>query len=390
MMKQTPQQITILGNTRGRPPNRPFGIMQTDRMFHQYIIGQTGTGKSTLMLNMMKQDIAHGQGFCLIDPHGDLAEAVRAVVDCEIVYWNVADPDCPYGYNPLTYVTSEYRPLVASGLIDTLKKQWSDAWGARMEHLLRYSLLALLERPNSNLQDIMPMFLDKAFRRSVIDQITDPQVKQFWTVEFPNMNYKTAADGVAPIANKLGAFLAHPNVRKALCTPEKPLRFRQIIDEGKVLIVNLAKGKLGADVANVLGGMVVSTLALGAHSRQNIPEKERGLYFLYIDEFHSFTTSAFADMLSELRKYRLGLVLTHQHTSQIDHDTLEAILGNVGTLMSFRVGATDAVVLAKQFGADVPEPRDLVNLGNFETFNKLMIEGKQGQPFSARTHPTKL
>lgn len=306
-------------------------------------------------------------------------------MDCEIVYWNVADPNCPYGYNPLTYVTREYRPLVASGLIDTLKKQWSDAWGARMEHLLRYSLLALLERPNSNLQDIMPMFLDKAFRCSVIDQITDPQVKQFWTVEFPNMNYKTAADGVAPIANKLGAFLAHPNVRKALCVPEKPLRFRKIIDEGKILIVNLAKGKLGADVANVLGGMVVSMISLAAYSRQNLPEDERKPYFLYIDEFHSFTTSAFAGMLSELRKYRLGLVISHQHTSQIDRGVLEAILGNVGTLLSFRVGAIDAAVLARQFGAIIPKPRDLVNLANFDMFTKLMIDGNQSQPFSART-----
>lgn len=336
-------------------------------------------------MNMMKQNLAHGQGFCLIDPHGDLAEAVRAVVDCEIVFWNVADPDCPYGYNPLTYVSSEYRPLVASGLIDTLKKQWSDAWGARMEHLLRYSLLALLECPHSSMQDIMPMFLDKYFRRSVVARITDPQVKQFWTEEFPNMNYKTAADGVAPIANKLGAFLAHPNIRTALCAPEKPLRFRQIIDEGKTLVVNLAKGKLGADVANILGGMIVSTLALAAYSRQNLPENGRSPYFLYIDEFHSFTTAAFADMLSEMRKYSLGLVISHQHTAQINHDVMEAVLGNVGTLIAFRLGATDAAILSRQFGADVPTPRDLVGLANFEVFIKMMVDGVQSRPFSAQT-----
>lgn len=336
---------------------------------------------------MMKQDLAHGQGFCLIDPHGDLAEAVRAGVDGEHVYWNAADPDCPYGYNPVTYVTSEYRPLVASGLIETLKKQWSDAWGARMEHLLRYSLLALLERPHSSLQDIMPMFLDKHFRSSVIVQITDPQVKQFWTTEFPSMNYKTAADGVAPIANKLSAFLAHPIIRKAVCGPEQPLRFRQIIDEGKPLIINLAKGKLGADVANILGGLIVSTLALAAYSRQDQPEHERRPYFLYIDEFHSFITAAFADMLSELRKYKLGLVLAHQHTSQIDNNVMDAVLGNVGTLMSFRVGATDAALLTKQFGIDVPDPRDLVGLANHEMFIKMMIIGVQSKPFSASSLP---
>ncbi len=330
--------------------------------------------------------LAQGQGFCLIDPHGDLAEAVRAVVNCEIVYWDAADPDCPYGYNPLTYVASEYRPLVASGLIETLKKQWSDAWGARMEHLLRYSLLALLERPNSSLQDIMPMFLDQSFRRSAVEGITDPQVKQFWVSEFPNMNYKTAADGVAPIANKLGAFLAHPIVRTALNNPAKPLRFRRIMDEGQTLIVNLAKGRLGADVANILGGMIVSTLALAAYSRQNLSENDRRPYFLYIDEFHSFTTSAFAGMLSELRKYGLALILAQQHTSQIDNTVLEAILGNVGSLMVFRVGATDANMLAKQLGADIPQYRDLVNLANFDLFAKIMIDGNQSKPFSARTN----
>jgi type IV secretory pathway TraG/TraD family ATPase VirD4 len=233
----------------------------------------------------------------------------------------------------------------------------------------------------------MPMFLNKAFRSQVIAGITDEQVKRFWTGEFPTMNYKTAADGVAPIANKLGAFLAHPVVRKAVCEPEKPLRFRKIMDEGKVLIVNLAKGKLGADVSNILGGLIVSSLAHAAYSRQDTPEEDRRPFFLYIDEFHSFTTSAFADMLSELRKYRLGLVLAHQHTTQLDTNVLEAILGNVGTLMAFRVGATDAAILGKQFGQDIPRPRDLVKLANYEMFIKLMVDGRQSKPFSAKTVP---
>lgn len=383
-MKHIQEIVTQLAETKGRPPSRPFGINASDRLFHQYIIGQTGTGKSTLLLQMMQQDWTKGQGFCLVDPHGDLSDSLTKLCPGAIL-WRPADSDCPYGYNPLTMVTSDHRYLVASGLINTLNKQWSDAWGPRMEHLLRYCLLALLERPHSSLQDIMPMFLDKDFRQSVVENITDPQVKEFWITEFPNMNYKTAADGVAPIANKLGAFLAHPHVRKALCSPQKPLRFRKLMDEGKTLIVNLAKGRLGADVANILGGMVVSTMALAAYSRQNIPEDERKPYVLYIDEFHSFTTSAFADMLSELRKYRLGLVLAHQHTSQIDNDVFEAIIGNVGTLMAFRVGATDAATIAKQFGADIPKPRDLVNLANYEMYIKLMIDGGQSQPFSART-----
>ncbi len=306
-------------------------------------------------------------------------------MDCETIYWNAADPRCPYGYNPLTYVNAEHRPLVASGLIDTLKKQWSDAWGARMEHLLRYALLALLERRGSTLQDIMPMFLHKSFRNQVLTGITDPQVQYFWRSEFPNMNYKSAADGVAPIANKLGAFLAHPVIRKAVCDPIDPLRFRKLMDDGKSLIVNRAKGRLGTDISNILGGLIVSSIAHAAYSRQNQPEHDRKPFFLYIDEFHNFTTKTLADTLSELRKYRLGLVLAHQFTSQLDPDVLEAIIGNVGTLVSMRVGATDAAIFSKQFGADIPQPRDLINLPNYEMLIKLMIDGVQSKPISART-----
>lgn len=384
-MRSAAEIITTLGETRGRPPHRPFGMHNRDRMFHSYIIGQTGTGKSTLLRNLAAQDVGRRQGFCLIDPHGDLAEAVRTIAGDACIYWDAADPATPYGYNPLTYVTEAYRPLVASGLIDALKKQWADAWGARMEHLLRYCALALLSRPGSTMQDIMPLFLDAAFRRQVLAAVTDEQVRRFWTAEFPKMNYKTAADGVAPIANKLGGFLAHPTVRKAVCEPEQPLRFRKIMDEGKTLIVNLAKGRLGSDVANFLGGLIVTSISLAAYSRQSQPQAERRPFLLYIDEFHSFTTTAFADMLSELRKYGLGLVLANQHLSQTETEVRDAIFGNIGTLIAFRVGAADAPVLARQFAANVPSPADLVNLANHEAFIKLMVDGRQSKPFSAST-----
>ena len=218
-MRSAEEIITTIGQTRGRPPHRSFGMHQADRLFHTYIIGQTGTGKSTLLYNMAAQDIRRGQGLCLIDPHGDLAKAVYKTAGNNCLYWDAADCKSPFGYNPLTYVSEEYRPLVASGLIEALKKQWADAWGARMEHLLRYSLLALLSRPGSTLQDIIPMFLQAGFRKKVLASVTDEQVQRFWAIEFPKMNYKTAVDGVAPIANKLGAFLAHPVVRKAMCDP---------------------------------------------------------------------------------------------------------------------------------------------------------------------------
>lgn len=354
-------------------------------LHHVAIFGQTGTGKSTLLTQLMRQDLGAGSGFCIIDPHGDLARSIASGTVGEHVYWDAADPNCPYGYNPLSYVTAPYRPLVASGLIDSLKKQWADAWGARMEHLLRFALLALLECPHSSLGDIVPMFLDKVLRARVLASVTDPQVRRFWETEYGAMNFKNAADGVAPIANKLGAFLAHPVVRSAVCEPTRPLRFRQIMDSGTILIVNLAKGRLGADVSNVLGGLIVSSIAHAALSRGNVTEAERQSYILYCDEFHSFTTTALADMLSELRKFALGMVLTTQYTSRIERDVFEAMLGNVGTLVSFRVGATDAMALSKQFAADRPQPRDLVNLPNYECVIKLMINGQQSRPFSART-----
>ena len=254
-----------------------------------------------------------------------------------------------------------------------------------MEHLLRYALLALLSRPGATLKDILPMFLDAAFRKEVLASVSDEQVQWFWASEFPKMNYKTAVDGVAPIANKLGAFLAHPVVRNAVCDPAKPLRFREIMDKGQILIVNLAKGGIGSDVANILGGLVASSFALAAYSRQNLPEADRRPYFLYADEFHLFTTTAFAGMLSELRKYHLGLVLSHQYTSQLDQGVFDAILGNAGTIISFRLGANDASTLANQLACDVPIASDLIKLPNYEMYVRLMLHGAQSRAFSGKT-----
>lgn len=384
-MKSTNQIINTIGQTRGRHPQRLFGISLADLLHHAFIIGQTGTGKSSLLAQLMKQNDAQGVGFCLIDQHGDLAKEITASVSCRHIYWDVADPESPLGYNPLTYASVKYRPVIASGLIDTFKKQWADAWGARMEHLLRYAVLALLERPHSTLQDIMPMFLNKSFRYQVLTHVKDEQVKWFWASEFPGMNYKNAVDGVAPIANKLGAVLAHPALRKALCNPDEPLRFRKLMDEGTALIINLAKGRLGADNANVMGGLIVSNLAHAAFSREDQPVEKRNPYFAYLDEFQAITSGSLAEMPSEVRKYKLGLILACQHTAQLDPAVLDALLGNVGTLISFRVGATDAPMLCKQFGADLPQPRDLVSLANYDMFIKQMIGGEQSNPFSART-----
>jgi hypothetical protein len=320
----------------------PFGFDPNARLLHTYLIGQTGTGKSTLLQNVAWQDARNGTGFCLIDPHGDIAESLHQNITEDHLYWDVADPDCLLGYNPLKRVSEQYRPLVASGLIETLKKQWPDAWGARMEHLLRHAILALLEQPSADLRDLMRLFVYKGYRRQVTESLTDPQVRFFWKHEFPALNYQTSADGVSPIANKVGAFLTHPTVRASLCEPAQPLSFRSIMDSGQVLIVNLAKGRIGADISNVMGGLITSSIMQATTTRHGLPEVARRPFFLYVDEFQNLTTKSFAGMLSEARKYGLGLVLAHQHLSQIDYDVRDAIVGNVGNMVVFRVGGSDA------------------------------------------------
>ncbi len=382
-MHHKPNTVTQLGLAYHRYGDRRFGIYQADRLHHLYIIGQTGTGKSTLLGNLVRQDVSQQHGFCLIDPHGDLASALADELGDHAIYWSIADENSPYGYNPLTRSSAQLRPLIAAGLIETLKKQWADSWGARMEHLLRYAALALLEQPSADISEIVPLFVDKDFRRSVVAKVTDEQVRAFWTQEYPKMNYATSIDGVSPIANKLGAFLANPRIRRALCTPEKPLRFRKIMDDGQALIVNLAKGKIGASSANVLGGLIAANIMHAAFSRHDIAESQRRPFFLYVDEFHSLTSTAFADLLPEARKYALGLVLSHQHIGQTDRDIFDAIIGNVGSIMAFRVGARDAGVLAKQL--DGLSPINLQRMPNYHCSVQLMVGGQKSRIFSART-----
>lgn len=383
-MPQSPQYILGSAYLRYRSA-APFGLQIKDRLQHLYIVGQTGTGKSTLLQNLCLQDAFSSTGFCLIDPHGDVAETLHRQIAMPHLYWDIADPACMLGYNPLAKVSGLHRPLVASGLIETLKKQWPDAWGARMEHILRFSILALLEQPCADLRDILKLLTYKGFRRQVLNQITDPQVQFFWRVEFPAMNYQGSADGVAPIANKLGAFLAQPAVRTALCEPVEPLRFRRLMDNGEALIVNLAKGRLGADITNILGGLITSSLMHAATTRHSQPEATRRPFFLYVDEFPNLTTKSFADMLSEARKYGLGLILAHQHFSQIDTAMAEAILGNVGSLVAFRVGAKDAPLMESvmpPFSA-----QDLLTQPNHRASVQLMYQGERLPSFTSAMYP---
>ena len=301
-----------------------------------------------------------------------------------IVYLNAPDAAQPFGYNPLRRVRDDKIPLAASGLLETLRKLWPEAWGVRMEHVLRNSLYALLERDGSTLTDILRLYADKRFRQSVTAGIRNETVRRFWKHEFENYHFRMRSDAVAPIQNKLGALLSDPMLHRVLVAPAHDLHFRSMMDEGRVLLVNLSKGEIGEDSALVLGSLIVSTIGLAAFTRADMPASDRRPFFLYVDEFQNFTTLAFANMMSELRKYGVGLTLAHQHLHQLEPDIRHAVLGNAATLIAFRIGPEDATVLAKEFQPKF-EVQDLMNLANRDMYLKLMIDGTPSQPFSART-----
>jgi hypothetical protein len=383
--------VSYIGSTTFRREYRPFGIRQADRLSHLYMVGKTGVGKSTLIEALATQDLAAGRGFALIDPHGDLAESLWAYMSEDqrggIVYLNAPDRAQPYGYNPLRRVREDKIPLAASGLLETLRKQWPDAWGVRMEHVLRNCLYALLEREGSVLPDILRLFSDDRFRKGVVAGVRNAVVRRFWTDEFEKYPDRLRAEAVAPIQNKLGALLSDPTLHRILVAPEVDLHLRSIMDAGGVLLVNLAKGRLGEDSSAVLGGLLVSTLGLAGLSRADAPRLSRRPFFVYVDEFQTFTTLSVVSMMAELRKYGVGLTLAHQHLHQLDPDVRSAVLGNAGTLITFRVSAEDARVLAPEF-AHAGTAEDLLTLPNHNLLIKLMIDGMPSAPFSAQIeHP---
>ncbi|MCD9187016.1 MAG: TraM recognition domain-containing protein [Pyrinomonadaceae bacterium] len=387
---KTQSEISIFAKTNFRDKLTAFGIKRADRRAHLYIMGKTGTGKSTLLESFMLDDIRKGFGFALLDPHGDLVKRVKAKIPWsrrdDLVDFDVADPNQPYGFNPLANVPADKRPLACSGLIQVFKHLWRDSWGPRLEYILRNSLLSLLDYPDSNLADILTILSDKDFRKKVMPHIENRQIKEFWVKEFDKYPERLRAEAISPIQNKVGAFLAHPLLQKILTAPEKPLSLRKMMDEGKILLVNLAKGSVGEDTSNLLGSLLISRFDLAALSRANIPEEARRDYSLYLDEFHNFTTQSLVLMLSELRKYRLSLVLAHQYLTQLEPSIKDAILGNVGTMIIFRIGTVDAELFAQEF-APAFKQSDFTNLPNFHIYLKLMIDGKISSPFSAVTLP---
>ncbi|HWT32007.1 MAG TPA: type IV secretory system conjugative DNA transfer family protein [Propylenella sp.] len=364
-----------------------FGIKQADRLSHMYLVGATGVGKSTLLKSVAIGDFAAGRGFALLDPHGDLAEELReAAVKSgrPHIYLDAADPAQPYSYNPLRRVRDDKIPLAVNGLMDAMKKLWDEAWGVRMEHVLRNSLYALIERDGSTLPDLLRLYADKAFRHGVVAGIRNETVRTFWKNEFAKYPDRYRAEMLAPIQNKVGALLTDPHVYRCFVSGPEPIRFRRLMDQGGISIINLAKGRLGADSANVLGSILVATIAMAALSRTDEPPAERKPFFLHIDEFQSFTTLAFADLMPELRKMGCGIAAANQYLHQLPDEVRRSVLANAGTLVSFRVGAEDAAFMALEM-QPVFDALDLINLPNHHFYIRLMIDGAPSVPFSATT-----
>lgn len=382
--------LSIIGTTNARPPYRRFGLRQADRLQHLYILGKTGTGKSTLIETLAVQDMQAGRGLAIIDPHGDLAERLISQVPegrkAALSYLNVPDLSQPYGYNPLRGVRPEFVPLAASGLLEALRKLWPEAWGNRMEHILRNALFALLEYGKATLPDILRMLDEPAFRATVLGGVRNEQVRRFWLQEFPRYNPRYRQEMIAPVQTKVGALLADPRLYRLFTAPPIELSFRRAMDEGGIIIINLAKGILGEDSASLLGALLVTTIGLAGMSRASMPSAERPPFFLYIDEFQSFTTLSVANMVSELRKQAVALILVNQALHQVRDDVRQAVLGNVGSFVAFRLGVEDAPILAREF-APIFDAEDFVQLKNHYCYVKLLIDGMPSRPFSATTLP---
>jgi len=386
-------KVTYFGETDSRNKRVKFGIKAKDRTKHVYVIGKTGMGKSTLLENMAVQDIQGGEGFAFIDPHGQTAEKLLNYIPEErikdVVYFAPFDVESPISFNIMEDVGYDKRHLVVSGLMSTFKKIWVDAWSARMEYILSNTLLALLEYPDATLLGVNKMLSDKVYRKKVVDNIQDPSVRSFWVDEFAKYTDKFAAEATPAIQNKIGQFTNNPLIRNIIGQPKSSFDIRQLMDDRKILIINLSKGRVGEQNANLLGSMLITKIYLAAMSRADSTEKQmKNLpnFYLYVDEFQSFANESFADILSEARKYKLNLTIAHQYIEQMSDEVRAAVFGNVGTMIVFRVGSIDAEQFEKEFAPRFTAD-DIVNLGIFQMYLKLMIDGVGSQPFSAQSLP---
>ena len=387
------RDVTYFARTNFRGGNEMFGIKRKDRRQHMYVLGKSGTGKTTLLSNLVIQNIWNGEGLCLVDPHGEVVETVLKMIPehriKDVVYFNPSDIEYCIGFNPLELHDPRYKHLVASGLMGIFTKIWANVWSSRMEYILSNSILALLDTPGSTLLGITRMLVDKEYRQIIVGNVKDPMVKAFWVHEFEQWKEQFRNEAISPIQNKVGQFLSSSIIRNIIGQTESSIDIFNLMNEGKILLVNVSKGRIGEDNSALLGAMIITKLQLAAMERVRIPEEERRDFYLYVDEFQNFATDSFANILSEARKYRLCLTLAHQYTAQIDtgeNDLKDAVFGNVGTMIIFRVGADDATILEKEFAPEFI-PEDFVGLPNYQIYLKMMIDGITSRPFSATTLP---
>jgi hypothetical protein len=389
--------IVYFAKTNFRNRERVFGIKRVDRRQHLYVIGQTGTGKSTFLKNVALQDIKSGRGVCIVDPHGEFVEEVLTMLPPErmndVIYFNPADSEYPVGFNVLEIPDSnnpEYKPIAASSLMGIFTKIWANVWSARMEYILNNAILALLDNPGSTLLGVQRILVDKEYRKKMLENVTDPVVKAFWVQEYEQYDPRFRNEAIAPIQNKVGQFLSSSLIRNIVGQPHSSLNLYEAMNSEKIILVNVSKGRIGEDNSQLLGAMVITKLQLAAMERVRIAEEERKDFYLYVDEFQNFATDSFASILSEARKYRLNIVIAHQYIGQLVTDTStrvrDAVFGNVGTMVVFRIGAADAEFLEKEFAPEVTI-EDLVGLPNHRVFLKLMIDQIRSRPFSATTLP---
>ncbi len=383
------EQISAFGMTNFRGINHQFGLYRSDRSRHVYIIGQTGAGKSGLLELFTLSDIYHNQGYAIIDPHGDFAvDNLKFIPENrikDVVYFNPADTAYPLGFNPMEVLDPNLKNNTSSEIIGVLKRMFGESWGPRLEYILRYTILALLDHPNTTMLDITRMLTDKKFRKEVLLSCQDTVVLNFWNIEFASWNDKFQAEAVAPVLNKVGAFTANPIIRNIIGQPKSTFNIRQLMDGGKILVVNLSKGLIGEDNASILGSFIVTKIQLAAMSRSDIEDiEDRRPFYLYVDEFQNFATDSFATILSEARKYGLNLTVANQYISQMNETVRDAVFGNVGSMICFRVSADDAPILVKQFEPQF-EAGDLLQMHNRNFVINMVIKGEKTPAFSATT-----
>lgn len=386
----SPQEITPFASTRFRAQQQKFGIKLRDRRYHMYAIGKTGTGKSTLLENMIIDDIKEGRGIAVVDPHGDLIQHVLQFVPPEraddVVLFAPGDSEYPIGFNVLENVNPELKNIVASGVVGIFKKIFGESWGPRLEYILRNTVIGLMDYPDATMLGIVRMLTNNAFRKKVIAAIKDPVIKAYFVDEFERYDPKFRTEAIAPIQNKVGQFLSSSLIRNIVGQPRSTINIGEIMDSGKILLLDLSIGKIGEDSAALLGAMMITKIQLASMQRAYIPEEDRRDFYLYVDEFQNFATDSFATILSEARKYHLNLVMTNQFISQMPETVASAVFGNIGTLISFRVGATDAGSLVKEY-EPVFDANDMVNLDNYHIYVKMSVDGVTTPAFSAQTFP---